>query len=807
MSYLDHESTVRSQLANITHTDPSDWHLVFKARYGMEVVFEELRLKRGAGTVLTQAFTCATAVAPILVAGHKPKYVDIEKDTMMIDPNLVSITDDVKAVVIQHTFGIIADEQSSEIAELAHDGGVIVLEDSAHSLGVICRDSAGEPVADVSIHSFGVEKLLPTRFGGAVWVNPQMKDQGLRTQLTSALENLPVVSGYLSTVSRAYATESRVLRHIPQRASTVMRGALEKSRLFEPPISNRELEGGLPHRASKPAPWMIKEIKLALDSFDAISTQRTAASVLYAQILSDAGVEVPALARTPAPLVRFPFFAKDEGAVERIEGAIRRAGYFPGHWYRPLLFPGPDDFGAYNFDPEGTDLPVSRDLSKRVVNFLTNVPEAVARDSAEVAGAYVRGSISAEATRYGNEDFVPVFLGSGLGAYGLARSLHEAFGVRSLALGRAVLDETRDSDIIDVRTYPSFNDPEFVVATLQELASEFSDRHLFLVPTIEFYTNIVEDHRDVLDSLYSIPLPSKEVVDTLMSKTDFYSTCEELSIPCPRTIIIGSSSPRTKGAFVDLALPFPVIVKPSDTDIYQRTRFAGKKKVYRADTLDELVDIVGLIYSSNYDGDLVLQEFLTGGEEIMAIANTYSDRYGKTRVIVSGQIVLCELNPTLVGNFNAIATARMPEIEEMLRRFLDHIGYVGYANFDAMFDKKTDQWKLLEINIRPGGSSFYTMASGINLAEMGVNEYVYGIEPPEVDVEAGNLWLNIPASVARAFAPPTLRREAFDQPGKQQVSTLGYNLDNSPRRLARVSRVYAKHVVDTVKNSRNRLNR
>ena len=52
---------------------------------------------------------------------------------------------------------------------------------------------------------------------------------------------------------------------------------------------------------------------------------------------------------------------------------------------------------------------------------------------------------------YGNADFVPVILGTHIGAYNIARCLHEAYGVRSLALGRIALRETAHSAIVDVR--------------------------------------------------------------------------------------------------------------------------------------------------------------------------------------------------------------------------------------------------------------------------------------------------------------------------------------------------------------------
>ena len=61
---------------------------------------------------------------------------------------------------------------------------------------------------------------------------------------------------------------------------------------------------------------------------------------------------------------------------------------------------------------------------------------------------------------YGDADFLPVVLGTNLNTYNIARSLHEAYGVRTLALGRAALRETASSAIVDVRTFPDLDEPD-----------------------------------------------------------------------------------------------------------------------------------------------------------------------------------------------------------------------------------------------------------------------------------------------------------------------------------------------------------
>ncbi len=65
---MTEHTAVTRELARRTGTDASDWFLVFKARYGMQVVLRELARVRGTGDVVTQVLTCATAVDPIIAA-------------------------------------------------------------------------------------------------------------------------------------------------------------------------------------------------------------------------------------------------------------------------------------------------------------------------------------------------------------------------------------------------------------------------------------------------------------------------------------------------------------------------------------------------------------------------------------------------------------------------------------------------------------------------------------------------------------------------------------------------------------------
>ncbi|TWE13097.1 DegT/DnrJ/EryC1/StrS family aminotransferase [Rudaeicoccus suwonensis] len=369
-------------LATITDTDPSDWHLVFRARYAMALAFGAMADLHGPGDVATQLLTCATAVDPIMVGGLRPEYAEVSPASLALDPEALELTDATRAVVLQHTFGIIDDARSIALREKANRAGVILVEDSAHCVGRMARDADGMPLADLSIHSFGAEKILPTRFGGAIWVNPRLSDRALHHRLTTDLTELPAVSTAVSLRSRAYRNQVRVLNRLPGAVSAQARSAMTALRLFEPLIGPAERRGGLERTPMQPAPWMTAQAAHHLGRITEIERGRAAATAEYLRALAG-HVQMPDTIDAAAPLVRFPFFVDSTETAERLIRELTAGGVYAGRWYRPALFPGPDDPAAYNLDPASTT-PQTQDLIARIVNLPTTLDVAGARRAADL---------------------------------------------------------------------------------------------------------------------------------------------------------------------------------------------------------------------------------------------------------------------------------------------------------------------------------------------------------------------------------------------------------------------------------------
>ena len=380
--------TVRGALAEASGTDPADWFLVSKARHALLVVFRAVAGHGGPGEVVTQPFTCATAVAPIVTAGLRPRYADLDVDTMALDPATVHrvLSPTTRAVVAQHTFGPAA--RVARLRDLLPEGALLV-EDSAHCLGHLARDADGAPAADVSVHSFGVEKVLPTRAGGAVWVNPALRETPWHAVLTGALAGLPEGGRRQTFAHRAGTPARRVAGRLGEAGARAL-SAVASAGLVDLAIMPSERRGRVAGEPTVLSGAPLREAARAIPALARTAEHRRRTATVYRVGLAGVpGVQLPRLLDDPGlTLVRYPLLLETRAKAEAAFAALQGQGLVPGRWYRPTLFPGaphPEDFA---YDP--ADCPVAEDASARVLNLQTAefvTPEA-ARRAVEVVRAH-----------------------------------------------------------------------------------------------------------------------------------------------------------------------------------------------------------------------------------------------------------------------------------------------------------------------------------------------------------------------------------------------------------------------------------
>ena len=116
--------------------------------------------------VITTAMTCTATNMPILAAGAKIVWADIDPVTGLIDPKDIEtkITDKTKAIIMVHFGGIPC--QIDEINEIAHKYGIKTIEDAAHAFGAEYKDKKIGNHSDFVMFSLQAIKHMTTIDGG-----------------------------------------------------------------------------------------------------------------------------------------------------------------------------------------------------------------------------------------------------------------------------------------------------------------------------------------------------------------------------------------------------------------------------------------------------------------------------------------------------------------------------------------------------------------------------------------------------------------------------------------------------------------
>ncbi|KQR79598.1 aminotransferase [Burkholderia sp. Leaf177] len=281
-----------------------------------------LQAHRITGEVITTPYSFVATAHSLLWNGIKPVFVDVDPDTLNLDPEKIeaAITPQTTAILPVHCYGRPCNLDA--IQKIADNYNLKVIYDAAHAFGV--KTDAGSVLAhgDLSVLSFHATKVFNTFEGGAV-VCPDAKTK----QRIDHLKNFgfvdevtvvaPGINGKMSEINAAFGMLQ--LKHIDE--------ALER---------------------------------------------RAAIDATYRRLLADVkGVRCISALEGPSGYVAnhayFPILLSDEYPVERdtLFNIMREHNIFARRYFYPLI----SDFPMYRGLPsaQSSNLPVAADAARRVL--------------------------------------------------------------------------------------------------------------------------------------------------------------------------------------------------------------------------------------------------------------------------------------------------------------------------------------------------------------------------------------------------------------------------------------------------------
>jgi len=139
---------------------------------GLHLCIKSLGIKDG-DEVITTPFSFIASANCILYEGAKPVFVDIDENTLCIDPNKIEekITKKTKAILPVHIFGYACD--MDKILRIAKKYKLAVIEDACEALGTEYKRKKVGSFGDCAVFSFYPNKPITTGEGGMIVTNDE----------------------------------------------------------------------------------------------------------------------------------------------------------------------------------------------------------------------------------------------------------------------------------------------------------------------------------------------------------------------------------------------------------------------------------------------------------------------------------------------------------------------------------------------------------------------------------------------------------------------------------------------------------
>jgi dTDP-4-amino-4,6-dideoxygalactose transaminase len=173
---------------------------------GLITALQSLRIT---GEVITTPYSFVATAHSLLWHGNKPVFVDVEPETLNMDPTRIeaAITPQTTAILPVHCYGNPCDVTA--IQKIADNYNLRVIYDACHAFGV--KDAGGSVLrhGDLAVLSFHATKVFNTFEGGAI-ISPdakskqridQLKNFGFVDEVTVVA---PGINGKMAEVNAAF---------------------------------------------------------------------------------------------------------------------------------------------------------------------------------------------------------------------------------------------------------------------------------------------------------------------------------------------------------------------------------------------------------------------------------------------------------------------------------------------------------------------------------------------------------------------------------------------------------------------------
>lgn len=294
------------------------------------------------------------------------------------------------------------------------------------------------------------------------------------------------------------------------------------------------------------------------------------------------------------------------------------------------------------------------------------------------------------------------------GSLGILRSLGRlgipVFAVDSDPLGPAAHSRyLRDRFVFDLATAS----PDETVDYLLGVGKIIGSRTV-LIPTWDETSLLVADSYDRLSERFLLPQQPAKLAQALSSKRDMYAIATRDAIPTPGAVF--PSGIDDVRSFSERAA-FPVMLKGIDGN---RLKLRTGRKMVIVKSPDELARRY-LEMEDPADPNLMLQEYIPGGDDVVWMFNGYFDRNSDCLAGYTGRKL--RQTPVYTGATSLGICQRNDTVEQTTMRWMKQLGYRGILDIGYRYDARDGRYKVLDVNPRIGATfRLFVARNGMDVA-------------------------------------------------------------------------------------------
>jgi D-aspartate ligase len=253
-----------------------------------------------------------------------------------------------------------------------------------------------------------------------------------------------------------------------------------------------------------------------------------------------------------------------------------------------------------------------------------------------------------------------------------------------------------------------------------------------LFPLPDETVELVARNQELLGQVYTLATQDWEIVQWANNKRLTYRLAEKLGVACPQTWY-----PHSEDELHSLEVTFPVILKPITSAHLQHTL---RVKALEAHNETELFNQYRLATSILGEGEIMLQEVVPGSGRTQFSVAAYCKNGQITHSMTARRTRQYPIDYGMGSSF--VEAIEIPELLEPARRLLAAMSVSGMVEVEFKYDARVDQYKLLDVNLRPWGWHTLCMASGLDFPAIAYDA-LQGHETGPIEPRYGSSWVRL----------------------------------------------------------------